>query len=286
MLGLAFSISWKVGLIRLELAAYWAIGAYSTGLLMTKADWSFWPTILVGGLLAILISLGICVLTLPRGSLVFFAFCIVFGLVVQQVLGTADFFGGWNGIQTIPRPVIGSFIFTNRTEYYFMGLAFIAINLLVFYLLYNSKIGRAWTSIGSSVNLAQSLGVNVIRYQISTVVLGSFFAAVSGSYFASYQLYITPASFGFFQSILVPMYSVVGGLSHFLLGPVVGAIVVTFIPMYLKFTAEIEPIITSIVLILVILFLPMGVLDILKKLWRSSLFDRIRSKLAYLQLRR
>jgi branched-chain amino acid transport system permease protein len=281
MLGLAFSISWKVGLIRLDLAAYWAIGAYSTGMLMTKADWPFWPTILVGGLLAALVAWGICMLTLPRGGLVFFGFSIVFGLVIQQILGTVDFFGGWNGIQTIPRPTIGPLIFTNRTEYYFMGLAFLVINFLVFYLLYNSKTGRAWSVTGSSVDLAKSMGINVVRYQMATVLLGSFFTAVAGCYFASYQLYITPASFGFYQSIMVPMYVLVGGLSHFLVGPVVGAIIVTFIPEYLKVTAEIEPIVTAVVLILVILFLPIGVLGLLGKGWRSSLFARIRSKLTY-----
>ncbi len=276
MLALGFSLCWKGRLIRVDLAAYWAIGAYTTGMLMTKAGWSYWPTILTGGLLAAVIAWAVGTLTIPKGGLVFFTFSMLVGLLIQQTLAASKSFGGWAGIESMPPPAIGSFVFKGKTEYYFLGLFLLGVNFVTYYLLYNSRIGRGWTAIGSGVGFAKSLGINVVRYRLSAVVLSSFFCAVSGSYLASYQMYIVPDSFGFHQSMMIQMFSLVGGLNNFLAGPVVGAAVMTFIPEYLKVTAEIEPILTAVVIILVVIFMPLGILGVVGKMWRSSLFVRNR----------
>ncbi len=283
MLALGFSLCWKTRLIRVDLAGYWGVGAYATGLLMTKAGWSYWPTLLVGGVTAALIALAVGRLTLPRGGLVFFAFSMLVGLVIQQTLASVDFFGRWAGIESMPPPAIGSFVFKNKPEYYYLGLVLLGINVATYALLYRSKIGRAWTAVGSSTALAKSLGIDVIRYRLASVVLASFFCALSGSYLAGYQMYIVPESFGFYQSIMVQMFSLVGGLSYFLAGPIVGAALMTFIPEYLKVAAEMEPILTAGVIMLVILFMPSGVLGLLGRWSRSSLAGRIRLRLRLLR---
>jgi branched-chain amino acid transport system permease protein len=279
MLALAFSLCWKGRLIRVDLAGYWAIGAYATGMLMTKAGWSYWLTIPIGGLLAAIIAWGVGSLTIPRGGLVFFTFSMLVGLLIQQTLAASKAFGGWAGIESMPPPAIGSFVFKGKTEYYFLGLFLLGINFATYYLLYNSRVGRAWTAIGSGVGFAKSLGINVVRYRLSAVVLTSFFCAVSGSYLAGYQMYIIPDSFGFYQSMMIQMFSLVGGLNNYLAGPVVGAAVMTFIPEYLKVTAEIEPILTAGVIILVVILMPLGILGLIGKWWRSSLLIRLRLKM-------
>ena len=159
-----------------------------------------------------------------------------------------------------------------------MGVILLAMNLITYFLLYNSRVGRAWTAIGSSVNFAKSIGIDVVKYRLGGVVLSSFFAALSGSYLAGYQLYIVPDSFGFYQSMMVQMSSLVGGLGYYLLGPMIGAALMTFIPQYLQVTAEIEPILTAAVILLVIIFIPFGVLGLLDKFWRSFLFAGIRKR--------
>jgi branched-chain amino acid transport system permease protein len=210
---------------------------------------------------------------------VFFSFAMLVSLVIQQTVAASNFFGGWAGIESMPPPAIGSFVFRGKTEYYFLGLFLLSINFVTYYLLYDSRIGRAWTAIGSGVGFAKSLGVNVVRYRLFAVIISSFFCAVSGSYLASYQMYIIPDSFGFYQSIMIQMFSLVGGLNSFLAGPLVGAAIMTFIPEYLKVTAEIEPILTAVVIILVILFMPLGILGLVRRWWRSSIVIRMRSKL-------
>ncbi len=279
MLALGFSLCWKGRLIRVDLAAYWAVGAYATGMLMTKMGCSYWLTIPLGGVLAAIIAWGVGSLTIPRGGLVFFTFSMLVGLLIQQTLAASKSFGGWSGIESMPPPAIGSFVFKGKTEYYFLGLFLLGINFVTYYLLYNSKIGRAWTAIGSGAGFAKALGINVVRYRLSAVVLSSFFCAVSGSYLAGYQMYIIPDSFGFYQSMMIQMFSLVGGLNNVLAGPVVGAAIMTFIPEYLKITAEIEPILTALVIILVVIFMPLGILGVVEKLWRSALFVRIRSRM-------
>jgi branched-chain amino acid transport system permease protein len=218
-------------------------------------------------------------LTIPKGGLVFFTFAMLVSLVIQQTVAALKFFGGWAGIEAMPPPAIGSFIFRDKTEYYFLGLFLLSMNFVTYYLLYDSRIGRAWTAIGSGVGFAKSIGVDVVRYRLSAVILSSFFSAVSGSYLASYQMYIIPDSFGFYRSIMIQMFSLVGGLNNFLAGPIIGATIMTFVPEYLKVTAQIEPILTALLMILVIIFMPSGILGLISRCWRSSIVIRMRSKL-------
>jgi branched-chain amino acid transport system permease protein len=183
-------------------------------------------------------------------------------MAMQQLFGSIDYFGGWGGTGTVPEPTLGSFTFVHKPELYYMGLFLLSINLLGYWALYNSKIGRAWSAIGSSLKLASSVGVNVARYRMANVLVGNFFLAIAGGYYVAFSRIAVPDAFGFHNSIYVMMYAVVGGLFHSLAGPIIGALIVTFIPEYLRLAKEYEPIITAIAMILIILFMPMGILGL------------------------
>jgi branched-chain amino acid transport system permease protein len=269
MLGLAFAFTMKVGLPRFDIAAWWAIGAYTTAILMWKVDMSFWLTLPIGGLIAVGLGFLAFSVVIPRGMMVFLLFGMVLTLAIQQLFGSLQFFGGWGGTPPIPPPSIGSFQFVNKPGLYYMGLVFLAINIIVYYALYNSKIGRAWNAIGSSLKLASSLGIDVVRYRIANALISNFFAAVAGSYFAACTLVAVPTAFSFSSSVYVMMYAVVGGLAHTLAGPIVGSLVITFIPEYLRIAKEWEPVVTAVAIILIIIFVPTGVL---------GLVDRLRGK--------
>jgi branched-chain amino acid transport system permease protein len=272
MLGLAFALTIKVGLPRFDLAAWFGVGAYSTALLMLKGGFSFWPALLIGGIIAVVLGCLIFVAAMPRGMIVFLMFGMATAMTIYQVFGTVRFFGGWSGTGVVPAPAIGSFTFVNKPELYYLGLFFLTINILVYHLLYNSRIGRAWNAIGSSLKLASSAGIDVVKYRMANVLIGNFFVAVAGGYFVAYSLVAAPANFGFHNSIFVMMYVIVGGLAHSLAGPIIGAFVLTFTPEYFRVAKEYESIITAIVMILIIIFMPMGIL---------GLYDgRIRNRLA------
>jgi branched-chain amino acid transport system permease protein len=264
MLGLAFAFTMKVGLPRFDIAAWWGVGAYTTAMLMLKTGMSFWLTLPIGGLIAVLLGWFIFLVVIPRGMMVFLLAGMVLTLAAQQIFASVPFFGGWGGTPIIPIPTLGPIALVSKTSIYFLGLIFLALNVVVYKALLNSKIGRAWGAIGSSLGLASSVGVNVVRYRLANVLVGNFFVAVAGGYLVASTLVAIPTMFTFANSINVMMYVVVGGITHTLSGPIIGALIVTFIPEYLRMAKEYEPIITGAAIILIIIFMPMGLLGLLE----------------------
>jgi branched-chain amino acid transport system permease protein len=263
MLGLAFALSLKVGLPRFDIAGWWAIGAYATAMLVIKTGMSFWLTIPVGGLLAVLLGLIVFSIIIPRGMMVFLLFGMVLTLGIQQTLASVKFFGSWGGPGVVKPATLGSFAFVHKPSLYYMGLVFLALNVVVYRALFASKIGRAWNAIGSSLKLADSIGISVVRYRIANVLIGNFFLALAGSYYVAYNQAVSPTTFSFPSTIYVMMYLVVGGLASSLAGPLVGALIVTFIPEYLRMAKEYEPIVTGAAIILIIIFMPKGIMGLL-----------------------
>jgi branched-chain amino acid transport system permease protein len=272
MLGLAFAFSMRVGLPRMDVAAWWGVGGYTTALLM-KAGMSFWLTALIGGLIAVIIGGIVFSIAIPRGMMAFFIFCMVLSMAFYQMYGTVSLFGGWSGIVNVPVPTIGSFEFIAKRDLYYMGLFFLALNVVVYYLLYNSKIGRAWNAIGSSLRLARSLGVDVVRYRMTNVLIGNFFIAVAGSFFVAYYRAAFPAIFSFQAGLNVMVYLIIGGFSYSLSGPIFGALIATIVTEYLPIPVDYKLIITSAIVVLILMFLPFGVIgwvDQKLRPWLSS----------------
>jgi branched-chain amino acid transport system permease protein len=157
MLALAVALAFKVGLPRFDSIAWWAIGAYTTALLMQRAHMSFWLTILIAGLMGVVLGGIIFSIVIPRGVIAFLIFSLVLTIALQQVFGVVGFFGNWGGTGVVPSPTIGSFTFVNKPSLYFLGLGFLAVNIICYYALYNSRIGRAWNAIGTGMKLARSV---------------------------------------------------------------------------------------------------------------------------------
>ena len=284
MLGMGFSMIWKNHLITCGQAGFWAIGAYTSALLVTRLGLSFWLALPIAGIASALFALLVFSIALRAGPLVFFGMSLVCSFIVMEVLGSIEFFGGWEGLLDIPSPTIGSFVFFSKTSYYYLVLFLLAVNVLVFYALYKSRIGRAWTAIGQRVQLAEAQGINVYRYRLAASVIACFFAGVVGSFYAHYQNLLIPTTFSFICSIYVQMYALIGGLGYFIAGPIVGAGVMVFLPEYLRIAAEFQPIFYGILLILIIIFLPNGILSIPQRFSRlGSMFrqtgERIRGLL-------
>jgi len=259
MLGMAFAFTLRVGLPRFDIPAWWGVGAYTTALLM-KAGMSFWLTALIGGMIAIVLGALVFSLAIPRGMIPFLMIGMVLTMAFYQVYGAVPIFGGWGGIVGVPAPTIGSFEFIAKRDLYYMGLFFLGLNLAVYYFLFNSKIGRAWNAIGSSLRLARSVGIDVVKYRMANVLIGNFFLALAGSFFVGYYRAALPVVFGFQAALFVMIYLIIGGFTHSLTGPILGAIIATFIPEYFRFAKEYQSIVTSVVVILILMFLPLGIL--------------------------
>jgi branched-chain amino acid transport system permease protein len=264
MLGLAFALGMRVGLPRLDLAAWWGIGGYTTALMM-KAGVSFWVTVLAGGIIAVILGWLLFSLALPRGMIAFFTFCMVLSMAIYQVFGSVKLFGGWGGLTSVPAPTIFSLVIDSQLEVYYLGLFFLVITVTIYYLLYHSRIGRAWGAISSSLKLAQSVGVNVVRYRLANVLIGNFLIAVAGSFFVAYYRAAIPSIFSFQAGVNTIVFLFIGGFGHSLIGPILGAIIATFIPEYFRFAQTLQSIAAAVVVILILMFLPMGILGVIDR---------------------
>jgi branched-chain amino acid transport system permease protein len=264
-LAMTFSMLFSTGLITLGAAAFYAVGAYASTLLVMNAGLSFWLALPLTLLAAAVLALGFGAIFVRNAGVAFVIITLIFAQVVVLAAGQLDFLGGWGGIIGIPRPdSIGPIQFTSKLSFYYLALAVLLLTALVFQALYSSRIGRAWRAIKLSPNLAGTLGINPYRYRVLAFVIASIVAALAGSVYAHYSQNITPDAFGGWLSIYIQLYAVLGGLEFYILGPVIGSLVMIFVPEYLRIMKEWEPIITGVLLLVIILFFPGGILGTVK----------------------
>ena len=149
------------------------------------------------------------------------------------------------------------------------------LNVLAFVALYSSRVGRAWRSIRVNAQLAETLGINLHWYRLLAFIISSASAGLAGSFYAHYFQALEPGMFTAFKSINVQIFAILGGLNYYIVGPAVGAAIMTFVPELLRVGREIEPVITGAALILLkVIFLPGGVLSLRERLgsfsWRLA----------------
>ena len=263
MLGLSFSLLYSIGLLSMAAAGFWAVGAYCSALLVMKGGLSFWFALPASGFAAAFTGLIMSTVVVRVPGVAFLIKTLVLAMVVPEVFGHFEFFGGWAGILGIPGPErIGVLVFVKKTPYYYLGLGLLFLNIVVLKALYSSRVGRAWSAIRLNPNLAETLGINLYGHRMLAFVISSASAGIAGSFYAHYFQTLEPGMFTAFKAILVQIYSILGGLGFYILGPVVGAAVMTFVPELLRISKEIEPIITGLVLIVLVIFLPGGILSV------------------------
>lgn len=269
VLGIGFAMLLNCGMISLGLAAFWAIGAYASALLVMELGLSFWLALPLSGIISGLLGLvfGALIVKLDKGA--FLIMTLTINAVLVEVLAHVQLFGGWEGITRIPgpNPILLPFHtaveFVTKTSFYYLAVFLLLLATVTFYALYSSRIGRAWRAINLSKSLAQSLGISIFRYRLTAFVVTSFFVGLVGSFHAHYTGVLTPETFSVFRSIYIQFYVILGGPGYVLSGPTVGAIVMTLVPEYFRIVKEIEPLVTGAFIVLVAIFLPGGMLGLL-----------------------
>jgi len=272
LLAMTFILTLRTGLINVAMAAFWGIGAYATALLETKAGMSFWlalPIATVGGLIVALL-LGFVVVRFSGFGFVILT--LVIASIVPVFFGTFQYFGRYVGIINIPRPSAiplpggGQIEFVSKVPHYYLILGMGLVCVVILWAFYASSIGRAWRAIGLSSQLAQSVAINPFRYRLVAWTLSSTIAVIVGSFYAVYSQSVVPGTFGPFKSIYIQIYGILGGMGFVIMGPIVGAFILTLIPEALRFLKGNEPIFTGALIILIVIFLPQGLLG-----WVASL---------------
>jgi branched-chain amino acid transport system permease protein len=247
--------------------AFAALGGYGTAVLC--ADFGFEPIValVLSAILSAVIALIVGYPTLRlRGHYLAMA-TFGLGLITYELsIEQAGLTRGFMGFSGIPPFGIGRFeLVSERAQL----LAFIAIMLLGLWIarrLRDSRFGRALLAIGESEPAANALGVQVFRYKLTAFVIAAVYASVAGSMFAHFVGYISPEVFGLGMITLSFTMLYVGGIGT-LWGPIAGAVLVSFLPQFLRGFRELQDIIYCLALILILIFVPRG----LASLWSLAM---------------
>ena len=269
MLALTFVILLRTGLMSLAIAAFWGIGAYASAVLTVKFGLSVWLAFPLSALLAGIVGLIIGFFLLKNAGFTFVMLTSILGMLMVEIFGSTHTIGGFMGLTGVPAPgpiVIGSLVhweFDTKTHYYYLMLFFIVLLVVIYSALYRSWAGRAWLAIGLNPELAKSIGVSVFWYRMLAWGVACATSGLAGSLYVHYIGALEPTQFSMFKSMYVQAYAVVGGLGFAIAGPLIGSLIMTFAPEFLRVTKELEPIFTGAIFILVMLFLPHGLLHLL-----------------------
>lgn len=222
------------GLLDLGYIAFYAVGAYTYGLLSTRVGLSFWEVLPFGALLAAIfgILLGIPVLRLRGDYLAIVT--LGFGEMIRITLNNWDSFTrGPNGIIGIGRPKILGFTFSGPIHYYYLILAIVLLTIFVVDRLNRSRIGRAWTAMRDDEVAAEAMGIDLMKTKLLAFSLGATWAGFAGVFFASKMTFISPESFTFFESVIILCMVVLGGMGS-VPGVILGAAMLVILPEMMR----------------------------------------------------
>ncbi len=221
------------GQISLGHAAFFGIGAYSTGVLTTHFGLSIYAAFVCGILFSALVAviIGIPALRLKGHYLAIATLGIgeIIYIIFNEMIGLT---GGPSGLSNIPPFHIGSYQFTLSIQYYYLVWGTLLLILWFSLNLVHSRVGRALKAMHGSEVAASAMGVNLSAYKIQVFVLSAIYASIAGSIYAHFVSFIAPNNFALMNSIMFLVMGVVGGL-HNIWGAVMGASLMTFLPEYL-----------------------------------------------------
>lgn len=250
LLALSIWLTLSCGLLSLANAAFMGVGAYVSALLTLHLDWSFGSVLLAGGIAPTLVALIIGAPVLRLSGVYLAMATLAFGEVVRITVLNLEITGGPEGLNGIPL----------ATEGWHIALI-LAVTVYGLARLRRSKVGRAFEAIKEDEVAARLMGINVDRYKLLAFSLGAFIAGVAGALNAHFTFFISPREYGFENAVDILTMAVLGGTSS-LIGPMLGASILTLLPELLRSLQDFRSLVNGAVLVLVVLFLPKG-------LWES-----------------
>ena len=273
------------GYLSLAHAGFFAIGAYSLGILTVKAGMNFWLAFLLSLLITSLIGLFVGLIALRTKEHFFAIYTLCLGYIIYLVIDKWESLTeGVRGLIGIPAPAgIGPITFETEVSYYYLVLFFLLLVVLIMYRIIHSLPGRTYIAIRNSEELAQTIGISTMKNKMTVFVLSTLFAGLSGALYASFVRFIGPDIGSISITFDLLTYLLVGGIGT-LSGPIVGTLIIVWLSQYLQDFQENRMLIFGPVLTLLIIFYPRGLVGAVST-WntnRKAKKERVRGK-SYLQ---
>lgn len=260
LLGLSLNIVvGYTGQFQLGHAAYYALGAYTVGILNV----TFHVPVVIGMILAVLVA-GAAgfVITRPilhlRGDYLAIV-TIAFGEIVRMLLvnNIGGVTGGSNGISGIAQPMLFGYTFKTTLSHYYLVFFFIVLTIIAMRRLENSRLGRAWTYVREDEMAAEAMGVNTVRVKATAFLLASAWAGLAGALYASRISVISPELSQFLESVLMFCIVVLGGTGS-IPGIFVGAAGMIILPEIFRVVRDWRDGFIGLAMVLMMIFRPMG----------------------------
>lgn len=259
------------GILSLAHAAFFGIGAYTLALLTTKLGMSYWLAFISGGLLAAFFGVLIGLPTLRlKGDYLLIA-TLGFGEIYTNIMTNFDLLTeGARGITGIPSPSIFRLQFDSDGTFLILLLMISGLCVTCAYLIKKSPFGAILFAISEDEDGVASLGRNVTKFKVTSIVFSAFWAGIAGAFYASYVGYINPNLFTINESILIFTMVLLGGLGS-IPGSIIGAVILVVLPEAMRFiglpnteAAVIRQLMYGLLLILIMYFRPQGLLGTVK----------------------
>lgn len=263
------------GQLSLGHAGFYAVGAYGAAILSVRAGLPILLAMLIGGVLAAVLGLVLAIPALRVSGPYLAMVTLAFGLIIHSIaLNFPGLTGGAAGLFPVPGiEFLGHELTLEQLNYVIVVL--VAAGVYSLGSLIQSRWGRALRAISGNSLAAASSGVPVVRGKRLAFVVSAALAGMAGSLYATVNGFVNPDPFDFHLSILFLTMLMVGGIGT-LWGPIVGVLVMTVVERSLSGVAEIRLAIYAVALLLILRFLPQGIVGTLGSLVRRLLATRRR----------
>jgi branched-chain amino acid transport system permease protein len=264
---LAMSLNLVVGhggLFQFHHGVFYGVGAYAVALMLTKTSLPMWVGFIAGPIVAAITGLIIGWFCVRLSRLYFAMLQISLGsLIWAIVFRWYSFTGGDDGIHGIPMPSILSSL---NSSYYFI-LIILVVCLIAMYLILKSPFGTTLQAIRDNPQRCEAVGINVRHYQLLGIVIATFFAGVAGVLFVVLERSVFADLLFWTLSLEIFIMCLLGGWFTFA-GPMLGAAIIIALRTFVGKYTEYWTLILGILLILVIFFLPEGVMGYFQNIFK------------------
>jgi branched-chain amino acid transport system permease protein len=246
------------GLLDLGFAAFFAVGAYSVGILTSKFGWNFWLAIPPALLLTVVVRVVIGAPTLRLRSDYLAIVTLGAGEMIRIIArNMKDLTGGASGLIGIQRPSILGLELNQISHYYYIFLILAILAVFASDRLENSRLGRAWKYVRDDEDAAEAMGIDRVAVKLSAYIIGALFAGLAGCFYAAKMTAISPETFQFMQSIMILVAVVLGGMGK-IAGMVVGALAMVLFPEIFREIGSMRMLVFGVILIVMMIFRPQG----------------------------
>jgi branched-chain amino acid transport system permease protein len=256
---LAMSLNLVVGhggLFQFHHGVFYGVGAYTAGLILAKTSMPWWLAFFSGPIAAALAGLLIGMFCVRLNKLYYGMLQISLGSLLWAIaFRWYSLTGGDDGIHGIPVP---DFISSTQSSYYFV-LILLAICLVIMFLILKSPFGCTLQAIRDNPQRCSAVGINVRRHQLIAIVIATFFAGIAGVLFVVVEGSIFPDLLFWVLSLEVFIMCLLGGWFTFG-GPILGAAIIVSLRTFVGIYTEYWTLILGVILILLIFFLPDGIM--------------------------